>query len=187
MSQHLFSGTLTRLVAFDPDRGGTLYAKWYRDSEFALLYDYRPVRPRALKHTQEWMSKDEAKLSPTVARFHIETLAEHIVIGECELERGDNAHHEAEVAIGIGERDYWGRGYGSDALRQLLAFGFREWNLHRISLSTFDYNPRAIRSYEKVGFHMEGRKRGHMIRGGQRRDTISMGILRSEWDTIQNG
>jgi RimJ/RimL family protein N-acetyltransferase len=85
------------------------------------------------------------------------------------------------VGIGIGEREYWGRGYGTDAMRVVLRFAFQELNLHRVSLSVFAYNERAVRSYVKAGFREEGRTRELMLREGTRHDVIEMGILREEW------
>ena len=70
-------------------------------------------------------------------------------------------------------------------MRVILRFAFTELNLHRVSLTVFDYNQRAIRSYEKAGFRMEGRQRGFLKREGQRWDLIYMGILRSEWEATQ--
>jgi RimJ/RimL family protein N-acetyltransferase len=182
-----FTGSLVKLIAFDPERGGELTAKWYRDSEFARYYDFPPVRPRNLKRAQEKFREDEGHNNPNAARFHIQALTDGQVIGECELEMNAALHREAFAAIGIGDRAYWGRGYGTDAMQCLLKFGFLEWNLHRIALSAFAYNPRAIRSYEKVGFKMEGRVRGHLKRDGQRHDSVYMGILRTEWEANQNG
>ncbi len=56
-----------------------------------------------------------------------------------------------------------------------------ELNLHRVTLDAFEYNPRALRSYQKAGFVEEGRLRGALHRDGRRRDMIFMGILRQEW------
>jgi RimJ/RimL family protein N-acetyltransferase len=95
------------------------------------------------------------------------------------------AHGEAYVGIGLGEAEFWGRGYGTDAMRLILRFGFDELNLKRVSLNTFEYNPRAIRSYEKAGFRYEGKVRGGLLREGRRWDVIYMGILRSEWQAEQ--
>ena len=64
----------------------------------------------------------------------------------------------------------------------VLEFGFRELNLHRVNLVTFEINPRAIRSYEKVGFIHEGNLRGGMLRYRKRLDLVFMGILRAEWE-----
>jgi RimJ/RimL family protein N-acetyltransferase len=63
----------------------------------------------------------------------------------------------------------------------LLRFAFTEVNLKRVSLGVFEYNPRAIRSYEKAGFRLEGRLRSLLHREGRRWDNLFMGILREEW------
>jgi RimJ/RimL family protein N-acetyltransferase len=63
----------------------------------------------------------------------------------------------------------------------ILRFAFDELNLYRISLNVFEYNQRAIRSYEKVGFVVEGREREFLRRAGRCWDMIFMGILREEW------
>jgi RimJ/RimL family protein N-acetyltransferase len=181
---NLLTGKLTRLIAFDPDKAGELVAKWNRDSEFSRLYDFPPVRPRDLKRTQERFREQASPLKPDTIPFHIETIENPQIIGECELEVVSRVHGWAEVAIGIGEREYWGKGYGSDAMGILLRFGFQELNLHRIALSAFEYNPRAIRSYEKVGFKREGQIRGHLKRGGARHNSVNLGILRSEWEAL---
>ena len=89
------------------------------------------------------------------------------------------------VAIGIGEPDFWSKGYGTDAMRVMLRYGFTELNLHRISLTVFEVNPRGIRSYEKCGFKHEGRIREFLLRDGKRSDMLLMGVLRSEWEQLQ--
>ncbi len=67
-------------------------------------------------------------------------------------------------------------------MRALLRFAFTEVNLHRVSLAVFGYNPRALRSYEKVGFTVEGRVRQYLHRDGQWWDMVFMGILKDEWE-----
>ena len=182
MSPQLFTGKLTRLVAYDPDRAAELHAQWYRDSEFSRNYDFPPVRPRDAKRTQERFRQHAAQLNPDSISFQIQALDSEQIIGECELERMRESLHDAYVSIGIGERAYWGRGFGTDAMRLMLAFGFNEWNLHRITLSVFGYNARAIRSYEKAGFVMEGRMRQRLKRDGKRWDDVTMGFLRADWE-----
>ena len=90
------------------------------------------------------------------------------------------------MAIGIGEPDAWNKGYGSEAMRLMLRYGFEELNLNRVSLGVFSANPRGIRSYEKCGFVHEGRMREFARRDGQYWDLVFMGILREEWEaTVQ--
>jgi RimJ/RimL family protein N-acetyltransferase len=85
------------------------------------------------------------------------------------------------MGISVGDREYWGKGYGTDAVRLILQYGFIELNLRRISLGLHAYNERALKSYEKAGFKMEGRMRGEGWRDGVHYDSLWMGILREEW------
>ena len=93
----------------------------------------------------------------------------------------DWGSRDAFAGIGIGEREFWGKGYGSDAIQLLLRYAFTELNLQRVSLTVFEFNQRAQRSYEKVGFRLEGRQRQIMQREGRRWDILYMGILREDW------
>ena len=85
------------------------------------------------------------------------------------------------MAIGLGEQEYWGKGYGTEAMKLALHYAFSELNLRRVSLGVFAYNQRAVHSYEKTGFRLEGRMRGMLMRQGKRWDILFMGILREEW------
>lgn len=87
----------------------------------------------------------------------------------------------AEVGIMIGEKDYWNQGYGSEALRLLVQYGFETMRLHRIWLRVMETNPRAIRAYEKIGFVHEGRMREAQFAHGAHHDILLMSILRPEW------
>jgi RimJ/RimL family protein N-acetyltransferase len=106
-------------------------------------------------------------------------------IGSCGFHELDWRHRVAELGILIGPPDYWGRGYGTDAVRTLCGWGFNELNLHRIWLRVFADNERAQRCYEKAGFVVEGRMRESNFHNGAYRDTILMGLLRPEWPAQQ--
>ncbi|MEX0749817.1 MAG: GNAT family protein [Dehalococcoidia bacterium] len=87
----------------------------------------------------------------------------------------------AELGIMIGEKECWSQGFGTDALRTLVRFGFDEMNFNRIVLQVFSYNPRAIACYRKLGFVEEVRMRQDMWHEGAYHDTIVMGLLRDEY------
>ncbi len=87
------------------------------------------------------------------------------------------------IAIGFGNREHWGKGYGGEALRLLLDYAFGELNLHRVQLTVFAYNERAIALYEKLGFVREGVYREFLLRDGVRYDMYLYGLLRREWET----
>jgi RimJ/RimL family protein N-acetyltransferase len=102
-------------------------------------------------------------------------------IGSCGFHEINWRTRAGEVGIMIGARDYWGRGYGTDALQTLVAWGFYTLNLNRVQLRVFEDNPRAIRCYEKVGFQTEGRLRQGDYANGAYRDVLLMGVLRDDW------
>ncbi len=102
-------------------------------------------------------------------------------IGTCGLFNIDmNARH-AELGITIGDREYWGRGYGREAVDLLLDYAFRLRNLRRVWLEVHSANERAIRSYRSCGFVEEGRMREHVWLDGRYVDNVIMGVLREEW------
>ena len=104
-------------------------------------------------------------------------------IGEILLMEIDRVNGSAEVGIFIGESDEWGKGYGTDAVRALVDFGFAELRLERIWLEVGTENPRAQRSYEKAGFTQEATFRHDRWEGGRYTDGHVMSILHEEWQS----
>ena len=182
---NLLEGQLVRLVLPEPKIVGEAFAKWSRDAEYSRWLDTAPARQYLAKPAQEWWEKVLEEQKANHFLFMICTLTGDRLIGFVELDDVQWTHGDTFVGIGIGEPDYRGKGYGTDAMRVILRFAFMELNLHRVSLDVFEYNPRAIRSYEKVGFVVEGRKRQVVNRDGRRWDDIYMGILREEWEQLQ--
>jgi RimJ/RimL family protein N-acetyltransferase len=179
LNNNLLSGKLVRLAAIDPETSGPLWTKWRLNSEYSRLADLDPATANSLKSTRAWIEKH---LDDWLSNeFEIRTLAGDQTIGSIGLGGEIKIHGDAFVGIGIGEPEFWGKGYGTEAMKLILCYAFMELNLHRVSLDVFDYNPRALHSYEKAGFKLEGRKRGMLLREGQRWDLIYMGILREEW------
>ncbi|MBN2550917.1 MAG: GNAT family N-acetyltransferase [Anaerolineales bacterium] len=181
LSVTLFQGELVRLTAADPQTTAEAFSRWSRDSEYWRLLASDPCLPHSVKAIKQWLEKDQEKDPLPYTMFLIHTLEDDRLIGDIGLEGYLGSHGDTFVGIGLGEREYWGKGYGTDAMRIILRYAFFELNLERVSLDVFEYNPRAIRSYERAGFKHEGRLRGYLNRGGKRYDLIFMGILRAEW------
>lgn len=114
------------------------------------------------------------------AEFVIEHDGE--LVGRCGLFSVDELARHAQVGIGL-LPEHTGQGYGTDALRALVEFGFRRWNLHRIGLGVLARNERAIASYRKIGFVEEGRLRQAAWVHGEYTDEVLMGLLRPDWVT----
>jgi RimJ/RimL family protein N-acetyltransferase len=181
----LLKGKLVRLTAEDPKVIAEANVRWAYDSEYVRLLDSNVGAPVSVKKITEWIEKDLEKDPPSEYSFMIRRLEDERLVGMIGLGGSIIPHGEAFVGIGIGERALWGKGYGTDAMRVILRYGFTELNLRRVSLDVFEYNPRAIRSYEKAGFVHEGRVRQYLHRSGRRWDLVFMGILREEWMNLQ--
>jgi RimJ/RimL family protein N-acetyltransferase len=185
MAEDLYTGTLVRLKVLNPATASEAIARWELDSEYHRLDDSDPAFPPSAKRVRE--KAETAEPPGDSFTFAIHTLADDRLIGIIGVEVTRWVNGDAYAGIGIGERDVWGKGNGTDAMRVMLRYTFRELNLHRVSLTVFEYNPRAIRSYEKAGFVVEGRLRGWLNREGRRWDMIHMGILREEWERLETG
>ncbi len=183
MNTPLFQGELVCLKGRDPEQFAAALSRWNRDSEFHRLLDSDISRVVSKKSLKEWMDKElDNPPDHHDYLFMIHTLQDDRLIGFIGLDGISWSNGDCWVFIALGERDSWGKGYGTDAMRIILQYAFSELNLHRVSLDVFSYNPRAIRSYEKSGFEVEGRARGMMKREGQRHDFLYMGILKEEWE-----
>jgi len=184
----LFRGEFVRLTSEEPEFIAKHEARWQRDTEFRRLADGDPVDLFSEKKIKEGFEKSgEDGFKPDRYYFTIRALSDDKPIGFLGLWLNLLTHAEVWVAIGIGDRDYWSKGYGTDAMKLCLRYAFMELGAQRVSLGLFDYNPRALKSYEKAGFRLEGRTRGDMLRNGQRHDSLWMGILRDEWIEMQGG
>jgi RimJ/RimL family protein N-acetyltransferase len=183
----LFRGELVRITAEEPEARAKAEVRWRLDTEFHRLVDNEPAQAVSEKKLKEWFEKQaeqgfQAKRYP----FSVRTLADDKFIGFFGL-WVDLIHNEAWVGIGIGERELWGKGYGTDMMKLCLQYAFTELNVHRVSLGLHEYNTRALRSYEKAGFRLEGRTRKDAQHEGRHTDGLWMGILREEWLQMQNG
>ena len=177
----LLCGELVCLKAENPEVMAVHFSRWNLDTGWERFLDSDPPRVFSEKKWKEWLEKDLEKDPSENLFFAIRPLDREAVIGFIGLFDVYKQHGDALVAIALGARKDWGNGYGTDAMRIILRFAFNELNLRRAGLIVFEYNPRAIRSYEKVGFTLEGRIRGAMLRESKRWDFLYMGILREEW------
>lgn len=113
-----------------------------------------------------------------VVQFIIE--ADGRPIGSCYLRDISDQNHSAEFGIFIGEDDARGNGYGSEAGRLLLRYGFEQLKLHRIFLRVFQENKQAINSYKRIGFTEEGLFRDMIFQNGHYRSMVFMACLNEE-------
>jgi RimJ/RimL family protein N-acetyltransferase len=150
--------------------------EWINDREEVIHNaGYSPVHER--DHAA-WFERIRAR--PDVTIFAIRAIGNGELIGSCQLLNIDPKHSTAELQIRIGLPDERSKGYGTEAIKLLLAHAFRDIGLARVQLHVFAGNERAIRSYEKAGLRREGVLRSAAYIDGQRCDVVVMAILREE-------
>jgi len=159
-----------------------MFVRWFNDPDvLQFLSMYLPMSEAA---EEQWF---ERQISDSGAHVLVIETLEGKPIGNLGFSEIDHKNRQAWFGISICESDYRDRGLGTDAVRTLLCFAFEEMNLNRVALRVLDFNTRAIRCYEKVGFKHEGRLRQSHFTRGQYVDELVMGILSSEWRERETG
>ena len=158
----------------------------YEFDQDAELYGLNCTFPQVTSMAMEQaFYESRSKIDENIAPFAME--ADGKYIGFCSLMNIRDRHGNVELGIVIGDRDYWGKGYGRDAITVLLHYGFHYLGVRRIALFCHANNERAINCYKACGFVEEGRERQVIWIEGAYIDGVKMSILRAEWQAMQDG
>ncbi len=176
----MIEGKLVRLRAVEPKDAENAF-RWMNDREVSrgLMARYA----FSLESEREWVKNAVKPLDFSNARFAIET-KEGVHIGVCGLHGCNAENRRAELGIMIGEKEYWGRGFGTDIMLTLLRFAFAQMNLNKVTLGVFEFNERGLAMYTKLGFVEEGRFREDLFQDGRYWDLVRMSILRREYEAV---
>lgn len=172
-------GTLVALGPFVRE-DVPVYTRWINDFEVTRYYLDTP-RPQTLEERAAWYERLSASNLNDID-FAIYELATMRSIGRVGLEDISYQHRRASFGILIGEKECWGKGYGTEATRLTLDYGFRLLGLHNIMLSVSSANTAAIRAYTRAGFHVIGARRECRREDDQTLDNIFMDCLSTEFD-----
>jgi RimJ/RimL family protein N-acetyltransferase len=156
------------------------FQRWYADPDVVRLTRYQdgPMRPDEI---ERFFAARALGTDSLAMAIHVRDGDR--LIGTCALSQLDSDNGSALFHITIGEKAEWGHGYGTEATQLMIDHAFRGLGLHRIGLTVFSFNERAIRSYRSCGFVVEGRAREAIWREGRWWDEIAMSILDSDWAT----
>ena len=154
------------------------FMRWYADPEVSRLTRYQEG-PMARPEIERFFHA--RVLGPDSLAMAIHERASDRLLGTCAFSQLDGENGSALFHITIGEKDAWGQGFGTEATRLMLEHAFERLRLHRIGLSVFAFNERAIRAYRRAGFVIEGRAREAIRRDGRWWDEVEMSILESDW------
>jgi len=153
----------------------SIYTEWLNDLEITanLSMYHSIINIDTEKEFLEKLSKEH--------NYSIIVNETNEIIGSCGFMDLDHVNQTAEAGIFIGNKNYWNKGYGTEAFQLLLDYGFKALNLHNIILKVYSFNKRAIRSYEKIGFKTIGKRREALNRGNKTYDIIFMDIMGNEF------
>ncbi|MHB8172340.1 MAG: GNAT family N-acetyltransferase [Thermincolia bacterium] len=152
--------------------------QWKNDPEIAYLVRGVPIHTNLQLENRRF---DKVREEGDGTRLLI-TTKENQPIGLIVLDNIDKNNKKASMGMLIGEKPYWNQGYGTDALVTLLNYMFNKLDFNRVSLEVFDYNLRAKRTYEKIGFKEEGLQREGLLQGNTFHDIYMMGITKRDFN-----
>jgi RimJ/RimL family protein N-acetyltransferase len=158
------------------------FRRWYADRDVARLARYQDA-PMRLDEIDRFFQV--RAMGPESLAMAIHVAGSGRLIGSCAFSQLDGDNGSAMFHITIGEKDTWGHGYGTEATWLMLDHAFGTLGLHRVALSVFEFNERAIRAYRRCGFQVEGRSREAIWRDGHWWDEIGMSVLAGEWRELQ--
>ena len=146
------------------------------DEELKKLLVTNIPFPMTLWEEEEWIKSQKSNQDGSY-NFAIEDIETKKYIGGCGIQEVNWLSRVATVGIMIGDKEYWGKGYGTDAMKVLIDFIFNKMNIRKIRLSTFSFNMRARKSYEKCGFEVEGILKDEIFKDGKYYDEIIMSVF----------
>lgn len=169
------TGKKCYLKSIDRSEAGN-WAKWYNDIDISIpesnVYDV--ISKENTFGSIEWYLENDQLI------FTITDKSSGKSIGIIELET-DSESRTGSFGIIIGEKEYWGRGYGMEATLLILDYAFNTLNINNMMLGVYAFNKRAFSLYKRIGFKEIGRKREFQAIGGRRYDMIMMDMLASEF------
>jgi RimJ/RimL family protein N-acetyltransferase len=159
------------------------YRRWINDPEVADFLASIGF-PLSMADERQWIERMQ-RSGEFATHFTIVTKSGD-PIGNIALMDINYQNRNAQLGIMIGEKDHWDKGYGKDAIRTLLDYAFRTLCLNRVELRLNVENERALACYERCGFKLEGRKKGHIFYKGRYCDELIMGILKQDWEKAKS-
>lgn len=175
---------LRRLQSIDLER--TL--EWINDPEIMVIMGVRG--PRTKEMQQQWFDKVCSVPSEIVFAICVLKSGEHI--GNVSLDLIDPINRNARFAIFIGDKNMRRKGYGFEASKLAVEYGFFYLNMHKIYVKASQDYVAAIKIYKELGFNKEGLFREHEYREGKYIDKVCLGLLRKDYmklypETIRPG
>jgi RimJ/RimL family protein N-acetyltransferase len=156
-----------------------LLLKWFNDLDvIQCLSQYLPINEIA---EEKWLEELSLVRRETDVVFIVEIIEGNKPIGSCGIHKINYRNGNAEITMVIGEKEYWGKGYGTEATFPMIEYCFNHLNLVRITAGAYSFNDRSVSALVKMGFQKEGVQRKAVFHNGKYYDHILFGLLREDW------
>jgi RimJ/RimL family protein N-acetyltransferase len=152
---------------------------WWNDPEVRHLYDVHFVN-QTFSDAEKWFRKSETgeeDRQPRSFVIEVEINGKWLPVGTAELYSERPSHKTVEFGFMIGDKNWWGKGIGTESAKQMVAYGF-ELGYHRIGAVSAAYNVRSMNALQKAGFQIEGIRKSYVLRDGQYHDQTFMSVVR---------
>ncbi len=176
----MYKGKKTILRAYRKEDAASA-VKLFNDAEFRRLLEPRPLLPVSLPEEEAFVSNAMNPKDRNRAFDFAVTTLQGKYIGGCSFFDFNHRTGIVTIGIAIADKNFWGKGYGTDALRTLLRLLFHELNARKVMLNVFAFNERAIACYKALGFREEGRLKEQVYRDGTYHDEVIMALFRRDW------
>lgn len=177
MSNAFIKGDTVYLRSIEMSDVGPRYLSWLNDEEVTrgLASGAFPSDLSSLTHYVEHIIN-----SKNAVMFAICDKSNELHIGNIKLDNFDWINRTCELGLLLGDRNYWGKGIGTEVMRLCLHYAFLQLNFRKVVLAVYANNPAAIKLYEKIGFQREGTLRQQILYKGEYIDKYFMGIFSHE-------
>jgi len=179
----LFEAEHICLAPIQPEKDAAVEALWTQDSQYMRLLNREPAQPGSPELMKKYYESIEkaAEGDGNLFYFTIRLRLDDRLIGFARIYWIQWAMGHASLQLGIGDPGQRGKGYGREALSLLLRYAFAEINLFRLSAGVPEYNPVALRLFQRAGFVEEACQREALYRDGRWWDLVIFGLLSDEW------
>ncbi|MCP4361407.1 MAG: GNAT family N-acetyltransferase [Chloroflexi bacterium] len=179
----LFNATTIRLTALDTKEDAPALAAWTQDGRYLPLQENTPPHPMSVAQAKKMLDEllKEADEKRNSFWFGIRTLDETELLGIIGLGWVDWSNGAAYMKINMKELAEYSKTYTEEALALMQRYVFHELQMHRLSLTTQDYNDGLVAVLQKMGFAEEVRHREAVYRYGRRWDSLHFGMLAADW------
>lgn len=151
----------------------------FGNPEVIKFIDMQPIK--TIEQANEWLKWMGGFFAARDGlRWGITLKEANVFIGSCGLHYWNREAHYAEIGCDV-VHQYWGHGYGQEAMRSLIEFGWEHMKLNRIEADVVQGNQRSLHVLKKLGFKEEGVLRQRLLKGGKYYDVHFLGLLRGEY------